>query len=45
MAVSLERDDIDWVELAELLETAYRHVAGRELVQILDRERRIQPQP
>jgi hypothetical protein len=37
MAVSLEGDDIDWGELAELLETAYRQVAGRELLELLDR--------
>ena len=45
MAVSLETEHVDWVELAELLETAYRHVAGRELVETLDRGRRNQPQP
>ena len=39
MALDLERDAIDWVEVAELLETAYRTVAGRELVAILDRDR------
>ena len=36
MAISLEDGVLDWTELAELLEAAYRHVAGRELVERLD---------
>jgi len=36
MALDLEGDDVDWSEIAELLETAYRHVANRELVARLD---------
>ena len=39
MALDLEGDDIDWTEIAELLETAYRHVASRSLVALLDRTR------
>lgn len=37
MAISLEAGPVDWTELAELLEAAYRHVAGRRLVDLLDR--------
>jgi predicted DNA-binding protein (MmcQ/YjbR family) len=36
MALDLEGDDVDWSEIAELLETAYRHVANRQLVARLD---------
>jgi hypothetical protein len=36
MALSLEADRVDWIEIAELLETAYRRVAGRRLVDELD---------
>jgi predicted DNA-binding protein (MmcQ/YjbR family) len=39
MAMSLEDTAVDWTELAELLEAAYRHVAGRALVELLDRRR------
>ena len=39
MALDLESDVPDWVEVAELLETAYRAVASRQLVAILDRDR------
>ena len=39
MALDLERDDVDWDEVAELLETAFRHVARRQLVEELDRDR------
>jgi predicted DNA-binding protein (MmcQ/YjbR family) len=39
MAISLEGGVVDWTELAELLEAAYRHVAGRALVERLDRGR------
>ena len=38
MALDLERDDVDWDEIAELLETAYRQVAGRQLIEELDRD-------
>jgi predicted DNA-binding protein (MmcQ/YjbR family) len=37
MALRLDGDHIDWGEVAELLEAAYRHVAGRELIAVLDR--------
>jgi predicted DNA-binding protein (MmcQ/YjbR family) len=37
VAISLETTAVDWTELAELLEAAYRHVAGRALVERLDR--------
>jgi hypothetical protein len=36
MALDLERRDVDWAEITELLETAYRHVASRELVAMMD---------
>jgi predicted DNA-binding protein (MmcQ/YjbR family) len=36
MALDLEGPDVDWNEIAELLETAYRHVASRALVALLD---------
>lgn len=39
MALDLERPDVDWDEIAELLEAAYRHVASRELVAMLDDSR------
>jgi predicted DNA-binding protein (MmcQ/YjbR family) len=39
VAISLDDTDVDWAELAELLEAAYRHVAGRALVELLDRRR------
>ena len=39
MALDLERDATNWVEVAELLQTAYRTVASRDLVAILDRGR------
>jgi predicted DNA-binding protein (MmcQ/YjbR family) len=39
VAISLEGAAVDWSELGELLEAAYRHVAGRELVELLDRRR------
>jgi predicted DNA-binding protein (MmcQ/YjbR family) len=38
MALDLERDDVDWDEVGELLETAYRQVARRQLIEELDRE-------
>jgi predicted DNA-binding protein (MmcQ/YjbR family) len=37
MALGLEGDRTDWREVAELLETAYRQVASRELIAALDR--------
>ena len=37
MALRLEGDRTDWCEVAELLETAYRQVASRELIAALDR--------
>jgi len=36
MALDLEGGDVDWDEVAELLETAYRQVARRQLVEELD---------
>lgn len=39
MALDLAVDDIDWAEIAELLETAYRYVASRDLVAMLDSTR------
>jgi predicted DNA-binding protein (MmcQ/YjbR family) len=39
MALDLERDGVDWDEVAELLETAFRQVARRQLVEELDRNR------
>ena len=38
MALDLT-DGTDWVEVAELVETAYRTVASRQLASILDRDR------
>ena len=35
MAFDLEGDRIDWAEITELLETAYRQVADRRLVEKL----------
>ncbi len=40
MAIDFNAGEIDWSEINELLESAYRHVAGRELVAELDRESR-----
>lgn len=37
MALDLQAGAVDWDEVAELLETAYRQVAGRQLVDELDR--------
>jgi predicted DNA-binding protein (MmcQ/YjbR family) len=39
VAISLQDTAVDWTELAELLEAAYRQVAGRALVERLDRRR------
>jgi predicted DNA-binding protein (MmcQ/YjbR family) len=39
MALDLESDATDWVEVAELLDAAYRTVASRKLIAILDRDR------
>lgn len=36
MALDLESTEIDWEEVAELLETSYRQVANRRLVAELD---------
>lgn len=36
LALDLTGDDIDWDEVAELLEQGYRHVANRGLVDELD---------
>ena len=36
MAIDLERREVDWGEVAELLETAFRQVAARQLVERLD---------
>jgi predicted DNA-binding protein (MmcQ/YjbR family) len=38
MALDLEAGEIDWDEVAELLETAYRQVARRQLIDDLDRD-------
>jgi predicted DNA-binding protein (MmcQ/YjbR family) len=43
MALALERDDVDWGEIAELLETAYRQVARRQLIEELDRDADLDP--
>jgi predicted DNA-binding protein (MmcQ/YjbR family) len=37
IALDLEAGEIDWEEVAELLETGYRHVASRQLIDQLDR--------
>jgi hypothetical protein len=37
MALDLEADEVDWDEVAELLEAAYRQVARRQLIDELDR--------
>ena len=37
IALNLESDTTDWVEIAELLETAYRQVANRQLIAMLDK--------
>jgi hypothetical protein len=39
MAVRLDTGALDAREMAELVEAAYRHVAGRRLVEVLDRGR------
>ena len=44
MALDLEVV-IDWTEIAELLETAYRHVATRQLVELLDQTLHGDPEP
>jgi predicted DNA-binding protein (MmcQ/YjbR family) len=36
LALRLDAAGVDWGEVAELLEAAYRHVAGRRLVERLD---------
>jgi len=36
VALRLDGDDVDWDEVAELIEAAYRHVAPRRLVERLD---------
>ena len=36
MALGLDAEPTDWSEVAELLETAYRQVASRELIAELD---------
>jgi hypothetical protein len=38
MALDLRAEEIDWSEINELLESAYRHVAGKELVAELNRD-------
>ena len=39
MALGLDSDQLDWSEVGRLLESAYRAVAGKELVAEMDRER------
>jgi hypothetical protein len=39
MALDLRSDQLDWSEVARLLASAYRAVAGRELVAEMDRDR------
>jgi hypothetical protein len=39
MALDLENAHVDWPEIARLLEPAYRQVATRELIAMLDAER------
>jgi hypothetical protein len=43
MALDLARADVDWGEIGELLEAAYRQVAGRELTAELDRRAEARP--
>lgn len=38
MALSFEDGETDWGEVAELLESAYRQVASRDLIAVLDRD-------
>ena len=38
MALDLASEQLDWSEVARLLESAYRTVAGKELVAEMDRE-------
>jgi hypothetical protein len=40
VALDLEKGAFSWGEIDELLEAAYKHVAGRELVDELERELR-----
>jgi predicted DNA-binding protein (MmcQ/YjbR family) len=42
MALDLDSRAVDWGEIEELIETAYRQVAGRQLVGLLD-DRRASP--
>jgi len=39
LALDLRREGIDWTEIAELLETAFRQVAARQLIAELDTRR------
>jgi predicted DNA-binding protein (MmcQ/YjbR family) len=39
IALDLELGKVDWTEVAELLETAYRQVANRHLTDALDKRR------
>jgi predicted DNA-binding protein (MmcQ/YjbR family) len=39
LALDLETEKPDWAEVAELLETAYRQVATRRLIETLDATR------
>ena len=38
VAVELNSDQIDWSEIGRLLESAYRAVAGKELVAEMERD-------
>ena len=42
MALDLASDQLDWSEVARLLESAYRTVAGKELVAEMDRSQQTQ---
>lgn len=35
-AIDLARDDVDWTEIAELVDASYREIAGKRLVAELD---------
>jgi hypothetical protein len=39
IAINLRERDVEWSEIEELLELAYREVASKELVAELDRDR------
>ncbi len=45
LALRLEQPDVDWTEIAELLESAYRQVAGRVLLEEFDGRRKVGEAP